>query len=150
MGLATATLEMRTPEEERERLHGMVKGTKTVVVLSGTPGDQVDGKPMTLVKTADDTTMYLAASLDAKQAEELERGARVTVVLQGAGYALFSGEATITRDRKVIDELWSESWMRTFRGKWDPAIAIVIISPIEGSYWEATDRHSYMYRLVDR
>jgi general stress protein 26 len=154
MGIA-ATMEMRTPEEHRERLHKLLKSTRTVIVLSCTTGgpapdqDPIDGRPMALVKTGDDTTMYLATSCDAKQAEELQRVSRVTVVVQGTGYALFSGEARVSRDRTLIDELWSDSWMQWSRGKWDPSIAIVIISPIEGSYWEATDRHSYMYRLVE-
>jgi general stress protein 26 len=150
MGLATMTLEMRTPEEHRERLHELVKATRTAVVVSGTPGDEIDGKPMTMARTGDDTTMYLASSFDAAQVAALERGARVTVVLQGAGYAVFSGEARISRDRKLIDELWADSWRLWSRGRWDPSLAIVIVSPIEGSYWEGTDRHSYVYRLVDR
>jgi general stress protein 26 len=149
MGLATATIEMRLPEEHRERLHELVKATRAVIVLSCTPGDQIDGKLMALVKTDDDTTMYLATSLDGKQVAEIERGPRVTVVLQGAGYALFSGEARISRDRTLIDELWTDAWKQWAHGKSDRSIAIVIVSPIEGSYWEATDRHSYVYRMLD-
>ena len=148
MGLATSTLEMRIPEEHRERLHDLVKATKMVIVLSGSSGDQIDGKPMPLVRTSDDTTMYLATSLDVKQVEEIERDPRVTVVLQGAGYALFAGEARISRDRRLIEELWSDSWKQWFHGTSDRTIAIMIISPIEGSYWEGTVRHSYVYRFV--
>ena len=143
------TLEMRAPEEHRERLHELVKATRTAVVVSGRPGDEIDGKPMTMARTEDDTTMYLAASFDAEQVAALERSARVTVVLQGAGYAVFSGEARISRDRRLIDELWSDDWTRWARGKWDPSLGIMIVSPIEGSYWEGTDRHSYVYRLVE-
>jgi general stress protein 26 len=150
MGLATMTVEMRSPEEHRERLHELVKATRTAVVLSGTPGDEIDGKPMAMARTGDDTTMYLASSFDAEQVAALDRSARVTVVLQGAGYAVFSGEARISRDRGLIDELWSDSWTQWARGKWDPSLGIMIVSPIEGSYWEGTDRHSYLYRLVDR
>jgi len=152
MGLSTATIEMRAPEEIRERLHELVKATRTVIVLSCTPedpsGDQIDGRPMMLVRTGDDTTMYLATALDAKQAQELERAPRVTVVVQGADYALFSGEAKVSRDRALIDELWTTSWRQWCRDKRDPAIAIVVVTPIEGSYWEDTNRHSYMFRLV--
>lgn len=159
MGLSTATIEMRAPEEHRERLHDLVKATRTVIVLSYTPqdrladvdvpsGDSIDGKPMALVKTGDDTTMYLATSLDAKQAEELERAPRVTVVVQGTDYALFSGEAKVSRDRELIDQLWTNAWRQWARNKRDPAIAIVIVTPIEGSYWEDSIRHSYLYRLV--
>jgi general stress protein 26 len=156
MGLSSATIEMRTPEEHRERLHELVKSTRTVIVLSCTSGalspeqhEPIDGKPMPLVRTDDDTTMYLAGAFDGKQAAELERAPRVTVVVQGAGYALFSGEARLSRARELIDELWNDSWARWCRGKWDPTIGIVIVSPIEGSYWESGDRHSYLYRLVE-
>ena len=168
MALSAATIEMKTPEEIRERLHELVKSTRTVIVLSCTaegnePGererahpqrdrehDLIDGRPMALVKTGDDTTMYVAAPFDASQAKELERAPRVTVVVQGADYALFSGEARLSRDRTLINELWTEAWLQWFRGKWDPSIAVLVISPIEGSYWEATDRHSYLYRLEER
>ncbi|MEO7729815.1 MAG: pyridoxamine 5'-phosphate oxidase family protein [Kofleriaceae bacterium] len=149
MGMATNTLEMQNPEYTREKLHGLVKDTRTVIVLSGTAGAAIDGRPMALVRTGDDTTMVLATSLDAAQADDLERNPRVTVVLQGAGYALFTGEARISRDRGVIGELWTDAWRTWCHGKHDPTLAVVTVEPIEGSYWEATDRHSYMYRLVD-
>lgn len=149
MGMATNTLEMQNPEYTREKLHGLVKETRTVIVLSGTAGAAIDGRPMALVRTGDDTTMVLATSLDAAQAEDLGRNPRVTVVLQGAGYALFTGEARISRDRGVISELWTDGWRTWCHGKHDPTLAVVTVEPIEGSYWEATDRHSYMYRLVD-
>jgi general stress protein 26 len=149
MGIATATLEMQNPEYTREKLHGLVKETRTVIVLAGTADTAIDGRPMALVRTGDDTTMVLATSLDPTQAEELRRNPRVTVVLQGAGYALFTGEARISRDRGVINELWTEAWRQWSHGKQDPTLAVVTVEPIEGSYWEAADRHSYMYRLVD-
>jgi general stress protein 26 len=149
MGIATATLEMQNPEYTREKLHGLVKETRTVIVLAGTADTAIDGRPMALVRTDDDTTMVLATSLDPAQAEELRRNPRVTVVLQGAGYALFTGEARISRDRGVINALWSESWRQWSHGRQDPTLAVVTVEPIEGSYWEAADRHSYMYRLVD-
>ena len=149
MGLATATIEMQNPEETRERLHDLVKATRTVIVLSGTAGSAIDGRPMALVKVADDTTMFLATALDAAQAEELEHNERVTVVLQGAGYALFTGVARVSRARALIDELWTDAWRQWARAKSDPALAVVIVEPIEGSYWESTVRQTYVYRLLE-
>jgi general stress protein 26 len=149
MGLSTATIEMRSPEEHRERLHEIVKATRAVIVLPSTPGEQFDGQPMALVRTGDDTTMYLAASLDGKQAKSFATGSRVTVVVQGGGYAMFSGDVRLSRDRRLIDELWNESWRAWCYGKSDRTIAILTVLPIEGSYWEGAERHSYLYRLVD-
>jgi len=162
MGMLTSTIEMRAPEEHRERLHELVKATRMVMVMSCAPGPgavsrraevarsgEIDGIPMELVRTGDDTTMYVVTALDAKHADTLERDSRVMVVVPGEDYALFTADATVSRDRALIDSLWTASWRRWFRGKSDPSLAIIILSPIEGSYWEGGDRHGYMYRLFD-
>jgi len=161
MALLTATIEMRAPEEHRERLHDLVTATSMVMVMSCAPGpgalvreaaasrsEAVDGMPMPLVRTADDTTMYVATALDASHAETLERDPRVMVVVPGEDYALFTADATVSRDRALIDSLWDESWRRWFRSKSDPSIAIIVLSPIEGTYWEDGDRQQYVYRLI--
>jgi general stress protein 26 len=163
MGMLTATIEMRSPEELRERLHDLVKATRMVLVMSCAPGPralgrtsgtagtaEIDGMPMTLVRVADDSTLYAALALDAKHEDALERDSRVMVVVPGAEYALFTAEALVSRDRALIESLWDESWRRWFRGKSDPAIAIVVLSPIEGSFWEDGERQQYIYRLVGR
>jgi general stress protein 26 len=149
MGIATETIEMRAPEEIRERLHELVKAAPMVMVLTRGEGERgaIDGRPMALVRTDDDTTMYVAASLEVELAAELARAPAVTVVVPGAACALFTAEARISRDRRLLDEVWSEAWNRWSRGKSDPSIAIVVLSPLEGSYWEARDRRSYVYRL---
>jgi hypothetical protein len=164
MGLATTTLEMRSPEEHRERLHEIVKAASSVMVLARVAGqrgakrDVIDGWPMALVRTADDTTMYAAVRLDADQAEELEHASQVTVVVLGAGHALFTAEARISRDPRLLDEVRRlgpgrpgvRDDVRTHRcgGAADPSLAIVVLLPLEGSYWNANGRHSYTYRFV--
>jgi len=142
------TMQMRTPEEHRERLHEMVKEARAVMVLACTLCGAPEGRLMALVQTDDDTTMYVATSLDRAQARELERGSRVTVVVPGGGLAVFAAEARISRDRRLVDALWTHEWNHWFRGKSDPSLAIVILSPIEGSYWEGMDQHSYVYRVA--
>lgn len=147
MGIAN-TMQIHTPEEHRERLHEMVKAAQAVMVLSCTSARGPGGRLMALVQTGDDTTMYVATSLDRAQAAELRSSPRVTVVVPGAGLAVFTAEAQISRDRGLIDELWTSAWNHWFRGKSDPSLAIVILTPLEGSYWAAMDQHSYVYRLM--
>ncbi|HEU4735302.1 MAG TPA: pyridoxamine 5'-phosphate oxidase family protein [Kofleriaceae bacterium] len=160
MGIATTTLEMRSPEEHRERLHEIVKAASTVMVLSRAASQRdargaIEGQPMRLVRTADDTTMYVAAWLEAEQADELERAAQVTVVVPGACFALITAEARICRDRPLLDELGPDlgpglgsNARRHSAGAPDPTLTIVVLLPFEGSYWDAGDRHSYVYRLL--
>jgi len=162
MGMSTATIEMRAPEELRERLHLLVKATRMVLVMSCAPAPgaagrsastagtaEIDGMPMAVVRVGDDTTVYGALALDAKHEDALTRDPRVMFVVPGEAYALFIAEALVSRDRALIDKLWDESWRRWFRGKTDPAIAIVVLLPIAGSFWEAGERQEFVYRLVD-
>lgn len=147
MGLGTATIEMQNPEEHRERLHDLVKATRAVLVLSCGSDDRIVGQPMVLLRTGDDTTMYVATALDAAQVATLSRDPRVTVVV-GAGCALFDAEAVISRDRTLLDGLPREAWKLWGRRRSDPSVQILVISPIEGAYWDGAHRHSYQYRLA--
>lgn len=150
MPLGTATIEMQNPEEHRERLHDLVKATRAVLVLSCGCDDRIVGQPMVLLWTDDDTTMYVATSLDAEQVATLSRDPRVTVVVPGAGCAMFEAEVVVSRDRALLDELPGEAWRLWGRGKADPLITILVITPIEGAYWNGAYRHSYQYRLLPR
>ena len=149
MPLGTATIEFQNPEEHRERLHELVKATRAVLVLSCGCDDRIVGQPMVLLRTDDDTTMYVATALDADQAATLSRDPRVTVVV-GAGSALFDAEVAVSRDRGLLDGLRGDAWKLWGRSKSDPQLKVLVISPIEGAYWEGPRRHSYQYRPAPR
>jgi len=151
MGIATATIEMQTPEQHRERLHDLVVAVRTVLVLSRERGgERIVEQPMALLRTTDDTTMYVATLLETRQVTELTRDPRVTVVVQGVGCAMFDAEVTISRDRRLVDGLAGEWWKSWWRGLPERSISILVISPIEGAYWDGPHRHAYHYRLVPR
>lgn len=151
MKSATATIEMQTPEQHRERLHDLVTAVRTVLVLSREHEDErIVAQPMALLRTTDDTTMYVATLLDARQVAELARDPRVTVVVQGLDSAVFDAEATISRDRRLVDGLASEWWKSWWGDMPDRSISILVISPIEGSYWDGPHRYAYQYRLARR
>lgn len=141
MGLSTATIEMQSPEQHRERLHELVKAARTVLVLHCDRDDRIAGQPMALIRTGDDTTLYAAASLDAAQRSALARPARVLVVVPDGSCAMFDAEAVISRDRTL-----DEQARKAGRSK-DPSAAVLVISPIEGTYWQGERRHAYLYRV---
>jgi general stress protein 26 len=147
MGLSTSTLEMQIPEQHRERLHLLVQATRTMLVLSGGGDERFAGQPMVLLRADDDTTMYVAASLDRGQVAALGRDPRVTVVMQGSGYAVFDAEAQVLRERALLERLTRDEAAVLGRDKADPMLAVLVISPIEGAYWEGARRHAYQYRF---
>lgn len=148
MGLGTATIEMENPEKHRERLHDLVKAARSVLVLSCGAGDRIVGQPMVLLRAGDDTTMYVAASLDAGQRAALSRDPRVTVVAPGEGGAMFEAEAVISRDRGLLDGMTTAAWKLWSHSRSDPSITTLVISPIAGAYWEGSRRHAYQYRVA--
>jgi general stress protein 26 len=148
MGLSTATIEMQSPEQHRERLHELVKAARTVLVLHCDRDDRIAGQPMALLRTGDDTTLYVAASLEADQRAALSRAARVTVVVPDGSCAMFEAEAVVSRDRALLDAVGGEAWRLWGRGKADPSVAVLVISPIEGAYWQGARRHTYRYRVT--
>jgi general stress protein 26 len=148
MGLGTATIEMESPEEHRERLHDLVKAAGSVLVLWYGSDDRIAGQPMVLLRTADDTTMHVAAPLDAAQRARLSRDPRVTVVVTGEGAAMFEAEVAISTDRGLLDGATGEAPRLWGRPRPDPSVAALVISPIAGAYWEGARRHAYQYRVA--
>jgi hypothetical protein len=41
-----------------------------------------------------------------------------------------------------------EAWRRWGWGKGDPTVAVLVISPIEGTYWHGARRYAYRYRAT--
>jgi general stress protein 26 len=157
MGLSTATIEMQSPEEHRERLHELVKAARTVLVLHCDLDERIAGQPMALLRTGDDTTLYVAAALDVAQRAALARAARVMVVVPDGSCAMFDAEAVISRDRTLLDlaagsgprpTSLDEGEARTAGQSKDPSAAMLVISPIEGVYWQGGRRHRYLYRVA--
>jgi len=143
MALGTATIEMRSPEEHRERLHEQVKAARAVLVLWSGGDGRIAAQRLALLDADDDTTMYAAGPLEAAHVAALARDVRVRVVVAGDALVLFDAEATIVRDRAIARGTgvlggWSD----------DPEIAdtVLVLSPFEGEYWDGRERQVYRYR----
>jgi len=141
-----------SPKEHREKLHGIVKGAHTVVLLSHGEGGKIIGRPMAVARVEDDTTLYLVTGSDSKKVDEITRDPRVSLSIQnGDGYVMIDGDCRVSQDRRLIDQLWQDSWKPWFDGgKADPSIAILVVTPNEGTYWNGGLGHglSYLYRMV--
>lgn len=143
----------KNPQEEaKAKLHDIVKDARTVLLLTHGADHQIVGRPMSLVRIDDDETVYLVSGKDSKKVSEIRADARVSIAVQDReGIAMIDGEARVSQDRTLIDELWSDSWNVWFpRGKDDPDIAILVVRPLEGAYWDQDLGHglSYLFRYV--
>ena len=77
---------------------------------------------------------------DTEKREQREHDPHVNVVMQEKrSFVSITGRARISRDRALIERLWSESWKVWFPGgKDDPSLALVVVEPEEASFWDAS------------
>lgn len=152
MGSVKHNTDKKTDEQLRHTLHDMVASSRTIVLLTRGENDKIVGRPMANVRTDEDTTVYLVTNIDSKKVDELRADPHVSLSLQTKdGIAMIEGQVRISQDRALIDSLWEDSWSVWFEGgRLDPAIAIVIVEPIEGTFWEQdlASGLSYMWRML--
>lgn len=141
-----------SPQEAHDRLLEILKAHHAAMMFSVDDDGRIQGRPMGWARIDDDGTLYFSTGADSKKIAELEAHPEVTLSVQGkADYAVVRGTARISQDRALIRELWEDSWKVWFpEGVDDPTIAIVVVSPDEGTYWDqkSTQGLSFLFRLA--
>jgi general stress protein 26 len=130
-------------DENRRHLHELVQGFDTAMLVTRTADGSLRARPLTVAKSKephDSGLVYFSTSVESPKIDELESDARVAVTFQDSKrYISLSGTARLTRDRALIDELWSEAWKVWFpKGKDDPMLAILAVTLSSGEYWDQT------------
>lgn len=136
MGTATKP----TDTDHRANLHETLKEAGTVMMMTRASDGSLHGRPMSVAHLDDDNTLYFATSLGSTKILELERDPRIDLVFSSKlRHATIAGHAKVTTDRALIDKLWTDAWKIWFpEGKSDPDIAIVVVDPERGEYWDQT------------
>jgi general stress protein 26 len=152
--MATAPDQPRTDDEPRHRarLQAILDDTDTVMMITRSVDGSLHARPMAVAKLDDDGTMFFATQIDSGKIDELARDPHVTIVFQSRSrYASVSGRASVDRDPALIDELWTDGWKVWFPdGKSDPDIALVVLSPERGEYWDHSGMRglSFLFRTA--
>jgi general stress protein 26 len=84
--------------------------------------------------------LWFLSADDSYKNAELARNPHVTLFFQGSPHSDFlylKGDATISRDRAKIEELWTPTIGTWFtEGVDDPRITVIKVTPTEGYYWD--------------
>lgn len=140
------------PVDHKQVLHETLKEAGTVMLVTRESRGELHSRPMAVARVDASNKMYFATSVTSPKVAEIRADARVDAIFQSkTRYASIAGEATISQDRQLIEELWQESWKVWFEnGKSDPDIAIVILDPERGEYWDQSGIKglSYLFRAA--
>ncbi|AUX42820.1 pyridoxamine 5'-phosphate oxidase [Sorangium cellulosum] len=123
----------------REKLMEILKKFRNAMLVTQASHGVLRSRPMALMKVDDATgDIWFMTSIDSGKVDEIESNPEVNVTLQEEHrYLSLSGRASIVRSRAKIEELWSEEAKVFFpRGKDDPHLALIHVSPREGEYWD--------------
>jgi general stress protein 26 len=153
--MGTAITDKTTPStgtDHGARLREILEDAGMVMMTTRALDGALHTRPMSVARVGDDGTMYFATSVESAKIEELRADPRADVAFQSrTQYATVHGDARVSQDAALIAALWQDSWKMWFpRGKDDPSIAIVILHPSRGEYWDQSGARglSFLYRAA--
>jgi general stress protein 26 len=128
-------------QEAVKKIKEMVEQAQNCFFCSAiATGDSNGDRPMNVRQVDDEGSLWFLSASDSRKNQELALDPSVRLYFQGSKHSDFmqiNGVATISRDRKKIDELWSplvQTWFT--EGKDDPRITVIKVTPAEGYYWD--------------
>lgn len=115
-----------------------------------TSGKPVTARPMSVQKMDESGTMWFLSANDSHKNMEIMRDNHVQLLFQGSAHSDFLsiyGEATISTDKQLIQELWEpilKAWFT--EGENDPRITVIKVDVTQGYYWD--NKHGNAVALI--
>ncbi len=131
-----------TGKEAIEKLKEIAEKAKICMFTTAIKSDLPKTAPMTLQGVDENGNLYFISSPDSERNHEIEDDNKVQLYFMNGGsyqYLYVLGKASVSRDRKLIDEYWSDFAKAWFDDKDDPRITIVKVEPDDSYYWDTKD-----------
>ncbi len=144
------SIDRSQPEDNREDLQGpdavekikeMVEQAENCFFCSAVAVGESNGdRPMNVRQVDDEGNLWFLSASDSRKNQELAIDPSVKLYFQGSKHSDFmqlNGQASISRDKEKIEELWSkivETWFTG--GMDDPRVTVIKVAPTEGYYWD--------------
>jgi general stress protein 26 len=123
------------------KLHELIKKAPTCFFCTKIRnGHPFATRPMSVQRVDADGTLWFLSPNDSQKNDDVINDAAVQLLFQGSAHSDFMtlyGRATVSADRKKIEELW-EPILKTWftEGVSDPRISVIRVVPEGGYYWD--------------
>ena len=124
------------------KLKEIVEETRIAMMTTADDDGTLRSRPLQTLRFADDGALWFFTSASsAKVAEAAADGWRVNLSYANPAkydFVSISGRATLSRDRKLMEALWSQ-WVEVFfpKGIDDPDLALLRVDVEKAEYWDA-------------
>ncbi len=115
-------------------------------------GSPFSTRPMSGENVDEDGNFWFLSADDSHKNKEIKIDSSVQLLFQGSAHSDFLtlyGNATISRDKSKIKELWNpilKTWFT--EGEDDPRITVIKVTPAQGYYWDT--KHNIAVAMVKR
>ena len=127
--------------EQRQRFHALLNRFKTAMLVTHGEDGRLRARPMAVARIDSDGSVWFIASAESTKIHEIETDTQVHIVCQDdrSAYISLSGRAQLRDDVRLVTQLWQEPFRVWFPGgPDDPAIALILVQPEQGEYWDNT------------
>lgn len=132
-----------THQEAIDKFKELVKHESTCLFTTRLTQVPLTTRPMSVQKVCDQGNFWFLSASDSDKNQEIAHDPRVQLFISNtSNYEFLSvyGQASISRDRQKIEELWSDIARAWFpEGKDDPRVTVIKVTPEEGFYWDTKD-----------
>ncbi len=126
--------------EAVEKLRSLLNDTPTCMFGSGMESVPFHVCPMQVQEVDDEGNLWFFSGADSIHNRQLANDSRAHLIFANNSkveYVTVFGETTISRDRTVIDRLWSKMTEVWFPGgPSDPNVTLLSVRPIFAHYWD--------------
>ncbi|NOT76328.1 MAG: pyridoxamine 5'-phosphate oxidase family protein [Cyclobacteriaceae bacterium] len=137
-------------EDAIDKLKELVKHNSMCMFTTKLEELPLHSRPMSVAKVCDQGNLWFLSPGDSNKNMNISEDSRVQLFSTNASDSEFLtvyGNATISRDKKKIEELWSplaKAWFT--QGKDDPRITVIKVTPEDAHYWDT--KNGKMVSLV--
>ena len=123
-----------------KKLQELVKDANVCHFVTNLNELPLDARPMATQDVDDNGNIFFLSGSDSHKNQHIESDPRVQLFYTNSGgyeYLSIYGTATVTRDRKLIEEMWTNMAKAWFKeGKDDPNLTVIVVKPEHAYYWD--------------
>ena len=131
---------MKETTGSRKKVYEILKDFSTAMLVTICPDGGPGARPMHIARVDEGSgNVWFLTSKGGNLAKELKANGSVLLVFEkeNAVYLSLKGDARVTEDRKMIQDLWKEPYKVWFpKGVEDPDIAAIGVSATAAEYWD--------------
>ena len=128
-------------DPKAKKLYAMIKDIKIAMMTTIDPEGMMHSRPMYNQEADEHGDLWFFTQIQSPKITEISRDNEVNLAYSDPDkqhYVSVFGTAEIVRDKKTIEDKWSEGLRSWFpNGKDDPQIALIRVHPVRGEYWDS-------------